>query len=223
MTQTDIVNELKSIDAIIKSHFPGYLKKFSEKLNSQEYEHNDVLSVREYWINGNKVIVCFQKFVITDELPKLRITHIVITEDNGAFIMCENEWGNFCFHHITRHAIKRMWERAGLTLKNFFVNEFVKKADTAFHLEKYDKYGYDDSTYIMTIGKCFFIVYKYTNKIVVKTVLPWDRLHHNQKRLYLDSMRGAYEFAEKKYYKIADSLKGTGFKKTNDVVMAMCA
>lgn len=222
MSQTEILNELKSIDANIKSHIPGYLKKFSQKLNSPEYGHNDVLSVREYWINGNKVIICFQKFVITDELPKLRITHIVVTEDNGAFIMCENEWDKFCFHHFSKHAIDRMWERTGLTLKNFFVNEFVKNADTAFHLEKYYEHGYNDYTYIMTIGKCFFIVYKCTNKIEVGTVLEWDRLHYDQKRLYLDSMRSAYEFADKKYYNIADSLKGTGFKKTNYAVSGLC-
>ena len=133
MSQTEILNELKSIDANIKSHIPGYLKKFSQKLNSPEYGHNDVLSVREYWINGNKVIICFQKFVITDELPKLRITHIVVTEDNGAFIMCENEWDKFCFHHFSKHAIDRMWERTGLTLKKFFVNEFVKNANSAVY------------------------------------------------------------------------------------------
>jgi hypothetical protein len=115
-----------------------------------------------------------------------------------------------------------MWERTGLTLKKFFVNEFVKNADTAFHLEKYYDYGYNDYTYIMTIGKCFFIVYKCTNRIEVGTVLEWDRLHYDQKRLYLDSMRSAYEFADKKYYKIADSLKGTGLKKTNDAVRGLC-
>ena len=72
------------------------------------------------------------------------------------------------------------------------------------------------------LGECFFIVYKYTNKIEVGTVIEWDRLHHNQKRLYLDSMRSAYEFADKKYHNIADSLKGTGFKKTNDAVSGLC-
>lgn len=223
MNDREIIKELKSIDVIIKSNISRYLKKFSKKLNSKKYEHNDVVGLREYKINGNKVIICFQKFVITDELPKLRITHIVVTEDNGAFIICENEGENFCFHHISIHAIERMLERVGLTLKDFFVNEFVLKADTAFHLEKYDEYGYDDSTYIMTIGKCFFIVCKCNNKIVVKTTLDWDSLHMNQKRLYIDSKRNAYKFADKMYNKIADKLKGTGLMNTNDTVIAMCA
>ena len=101
MTDREIVEELKSINAIIDSNSPRYLKKFSKKLNSKEYKHNDVLSVEEYKINGNKVIICFQKIVITDELSNLWISHIVVTEDNEAFITGKNEWGNFCFHNIS--------------------------------------------------------------------------------------------------------------------------
>ena len=219
----EIIEELKSINAIIESNYSGYLKKYSKELNSKEYGNKDVLGVGEYRIKGNKVLICFQKFVITDELSNLWITHIVVTEENGAFFTAENEWGNFCFYHITSHAIKRMWERTGLTLKDFFVNEFVKEADASFHLEKYDKYGYDDSTYITTAGKCFFIVSSDNKKIVVKTTLDWDSLHPNQKRLYIDSTRSAYKFADKMYEKNADWIKGMGYKNTNDAVIAMCA
>lgn len=221
MTDREIVEELKSINAIIDSNSPRYLKKFSKKLNSKEYKHNDVLSVEEYKINGNKVIICFQKFVITDELSNLWITHIVVTEDNGAFFTAENEWGNFCFYHIESHAIDRMLERAGLTLKDFFVNEFVKEADATIHLKKY-KFGYHKTTNIMTIGRCFFIVEKYNNKIVVKTTFDYGDLFPNQKKLYRDLKEGAYKFADKMYKKKVEWIKGMGYKNTNDAVRGLC-
>lgn len=221
MTDSEIIKELKSINAIIDSNSPRYLKKFSKKLNSKEYKHKDVLGVGEYKINENKVLICFQKFVITDESPYLWITHIVITEDNGAFITAKNEWGNFCFYHITYHAVGRMLERTGLTINDFFVDEFVIKADATFHLERYKDHGHHESTHIMTAGRCFFIVEKENNKIKVVTTIDYSKLYLNQKRLYIDSMRGAYEFAEKMYCKIADSLKGTGFKKRNDAVRGL--
>ena len=218
----EIIEELKSINAIIESNYSGYLKKYSKELNSKEYGDKDVLGVGEYRIKGNKVIICFQKFVITDELSNLWITHIVVTEDNGAFFTAENEWGNFCFYHIESHAIDRMLERAGLTLKDFFVNEFVKEADATIHLKKY-KLGYYKTTNIMTVGRCFFIVENYNNKIVVKTTFDYDWLFPNQKKLYRDSKEGAYKFADKMYKKNAEWIKGMGYKNTNDAVRAMCA
>ena len=150
------------------------------------------------------------------------VTHIVVTEDNGAFITYENERGDIFFNHFTNHAIDRMRERTGLTLKDFFVNEFVIKADTTLDFLKYGEYGYDDSTYIVSIGRCFFIVCKCDNKIEVVTALDKDNLYSNQMRLYIDSKRGADKFADKMYYEIADSLKRTGFKKTSDFIK-MCA
>ena len=222
MTDREIVEELKSINAIIDSNSPRYLKKFSKKLNSKEYKHNDVLSVEEYKINGNKVIICFQKIVITDELSSLWISHIVVTEDNEAFITGKNEWGNFCFHNITSHAIDRMWERMGLTLKDFFVDEFVKKAGCTFHFEKYE-YGRYDSTHITSAGKCFFIVEKHNNWIEFTTTINWGKLHPNQMKLHIDSKRDAHKFADKMYEKNAEWIKGMGYKNTNDAVRAMCA
>lgn len=222
MSDSEIIKELKSIDAIIKSNFSGYLKMYSKKLNSKEYKHKDVLSVGEYKINKNKVLICFQKFVTTDELPYLWITHIVITEDNGAFITAENEWGNFCFYHITYHAVGRMLERTGLTINDFFVKEFVIKADAAFHLERYKDHGRHESTHIMTAGRCFFIVEKENNKIKVVTTIDYSKLYLNQRRLYLDSMRGAYEFADKMYKKNVEWIKGMGYKNTNNAVRGLC-
>lgn len=222
MSDSEIIKELKSIDAIIKSNFSGYLKMYSKKLNSKEYKHKDVLGVGEYKINKNKVLICFQKIVTTDELPYLWITHIVITEDNGAFITAENEWGNFCFYHITYHAVGRMLERTGLTINDFFVNEFVIKADAAFHLERYKDHGRHESTHIMTAGRCFFIVEKENNKIKVVTTIDYSKLYLNQRRLYLDSMRGAYEFADKMYKKNVEWIKGMGYKNTNNAVRGLC-
>jgi hypothetical protein len=41
--------------------------------------------------------------------------------------------------------------------------------------------------------------------------------------LYIDSKKGADKFADKMYYKIADNLKESGFKKTSGLIRAMCA
>lgn len=218
MSDSEILKELKTIDTILKSRISGYLKKFEKKLKSNAYKHNDVLEVREYVINWNKVLVCFQKLVHTDKLSSLSISHIVVTEDSGAFLLFEGERGSFFFHHFTNHAINRMRERTGLTLKDFFVNEFVIKAETTYHLSKYEKYGYDDSTYIMTIGRCFFIVFTDGNKIVVKTTLDKDDIYANQQVLYIDSKRGAMEFADKVYENSVYMIKGTGLKKTSDLI-----
>lgn len=223
MSDSEIIKELKSIDAIIKSRISGYLKKFGKKLKSKAYKNNDILGVEEYKINDNRVLVCFQKLVFTDKLSDLGISHIVITKDNGAFLSNKSVQGNFFFHHFTNHAIDRMWQRLGLTVKDFFVNEFVIEADTTFHLTKYDKYGYDDYTYIMSIGRCFFIVSKYNNKIVVKTALDRDNLYANQMMLYEDSMICAGEYADRMSERNIDRIKGIGVRKTSDVIRAICA
>lgn len=223
MSDSEIIKELKSIDAIIKSRELGYVKKFRKELNSKAYKHNDVLAVREYVINWNRVLVCFQKIVLTDKLASLGISHIVLTEDNGAFLSFERKQGGLFFHHFTNHAIDRMRERTGLTLKEFFVNEFAIKAETTYHLTKYDKYGYDDSTYIMSIGRCFFIACIDGNKVVVKTTLDRDGIYTDQLMLYVDSKREAEKYADKLFDEGAEVLKGTGFKKTGDFIRAVCA
>ena len=217
-TDGEIRKELKSINDTIKSRFSGYVKMFAKELKSKAYKHNDVLGVKEYVINENKVLVCFQKIVITNKFSNLWVTHIVVTEDSGAFLLFEGERGSFFFHHFSNHAINRMRERTGLTLKDFFVNEFVIKAETTYHLSKYEKYGYDDSTYIMTIGRCFFIVCTDGNKIVVKTTLDKDDIYENQQVLYIDSKRCAMEFADKVYENSVYMIKGTGLKKTSDLI-----
>ena len=218
MSDNEISKELKSINAIIKSRYSGYMMMFAKELKNKAYKHNDVLGVKEYTVNGNRVLVCFQKFVATNKLSNLWVTHIVVTEDNGAFITYENERGNIFFNHFTKHSIDRMQERTGLTLKDFFVNEFVIKAGATLNYLEYDEYGYDDSIYIVSIGRCFFIVCKCDNKAEVVTALDKDNLYSNQMRLYIDSKRGADKFADKMYYEIADSLKRTGVKKTSDFI-----
>ena len=57
MSDSEIIKELKSIDAIIKSRISGYLKKFGKKLKSKAYKNNDILGVEEYKINDNRVLV----------------------------------------------------------------------------------------------------------------------------------------------------------------------
>lgn len=223
MTDKEIVKELQSIEEVLESRFSGYWKKFGKKLKSKVYKHQDVLGVGEYVINGNKVLVCFQKLVLTDKLSELGVCKIVITEDNGAFIPFVDELRNFAFHHITKHAIDRMWQRMRLTVKDFFVNEYAKKTGTNIHITKYEEYGDDDSTYIMAIGRCFCIVYRGDNKIVVKTVLDRDRIHPNQLKLYVESKRGAEEFADKMFERNAGILNRMRFRKTSDLVRAMCA
>jgi hypothetical protein len=223
MSDGEIIKELKFIEEVIGSRYSGYWKKFAKKLKSKVYKHKDVLGVGEYKINENKVLICFQKIVTTDELPYLWITHIVITEDNGAFLSFKNQYEHFAFHHFTNHAIERMWQRMGLTVKDFFINEYVIKADTTHHLTKYDEYGYDDSTYIMSIGRCFFIVGIDGDKIIVKTALDSDNIYENQMMLYSDSKICAEKYADRMYERDVDRIKGFGVKKVSNAIRAMFA
>ena len=222
MSDKEILKELKSIDVILKSRISGYMKKFEKQLKSKAYKHNDVLEVREYVINWNRVLVCFQKLVHTDKFSSLAISHIVLTEDNGAFLSFMNERGNY-FFHFTKHAIDRLWERTGLTLKDFFVNEFAVKAETTYHLTKSGEYGYDDSTYIMSIGRCFFVVCTEGDKIVVKTTLDSDSIYTHQTIFYEDSKMCAGEYADKQDRTRIDDTKRIGLKKLRNAVRAMSA
>lgn len=223
MSDREIIKELKFIEDTLESRRKGYWMKFRKELTSTSYKHCDILGVSKYVINGNKVIVCFQKLVLTNKLCDLVTNYIVVTEDNGAFLSFRNESGLFSFHHFTNHAIDRMWQRMGLTVKDFFINEYVIKADTAHHLSKYDEYGYDDSTYIMAIGRCFFIVCIDGNKIVVKTTLDSDSIYANQMMLYSDSKICAEKYADKMYEMDISRIKEIGVKKTSDVIRAICA
>lgn len=223
MSNSEIVKELKTIEDALISRNKGYWKKFGKELKSKAYKHCDVLGKGEYVINGNKVFVCFQKVVYTNKLYELVKNYIVLTEDNGAFISFRDGSGRFCFHHFTQHAVDRLWQRMRLTVKDFFVNEFVIKADTAHHLTKYDGYGYDDSTYIMSIGKCFFIVCTDDNKIVVKTTLDSDSIYTHQTIFYEDSKMCAGEYADKQDRKRIDDTKRIGLKKLRNAVRVMRA
>ena len=223
MSNSEIVKELKTIEDALISRNKGYWKKFGKKLKSKAYKHCDVLGKGEYVINGNKVFVCFQKVVYTNKLYELVKNHIVLTEDNGAFISFRDGSGRFCFHHFTQHAVDRLWQRMRLTVKDFFVNEFVIKADTAHHLTKYDGYGYDDSTYIMSIGRCFFIVCTDDNKIVVKTTLDSDSIYTHQTIFYEDSKMCAGEYADKQDRARIDDTKRIGLKKLRNAVRVMRA
>ena len=219
----EIIKELESIDAILKSRRKGHWKKFAKKLKSKAYKHNDVLDVKEYEINDNKVLVCFQKMVITDKLSDLTTCYLVLTEDYGAFSPNKDMWGNYSFYHITNHAIERLQERLGLTIKDFFVNEYAIKADGTCQPIKYNGYGYDDSTYIIAVGRCFFIVCERDNNIVFKTVLDRDSIYKNQLMLYGASKRIAEKNADIMYKMTAEDAKRMGFKKTNDFFRVMCA
>ena len=223
MSDREIIKELKFIEDTLESRRKGYWMKFKKGLKSKAYKHCDVLGVSNYVINGNKVFVCFQKLVLTNKLCDLVTNYIVVTEDNGAFLSFRNESGLFSFHHFTNHAIDRMWQRMGLTVKDFFINEYVIKADTTHHLTKYDEYGYDDSTYIMSIGRCFFIVVIDGDKIVVKTSLDRDRLYEDQMMLYSDSKICAEKYADRMYERDVDRIKGFGVKKVSNAIRAMYA
>ena len=223
MSDGEIIKELKFIEEVIGSRYSGYWKKFAKKLKSKVYKHKDVLGEGEYVINGNKVYVCFQKLVLTDKLSELGVCKMIITEDNGAFIPFVDELGNFAFHQISNHAIDRMWQRMRLTIKDFFKNEYAINTGTNIHITKYNEYGNDDTTYIMAIGRCFCIVYRGDNKIVVKTVLDRDRIHPNQLKLYVNSKREAEEFADKMFEKNIGILNRMRVRKTSDLVRAMCA
>ena len=223
MSNCEILKELKSIENILDSRISGYMKKFEKKLKSKAYKHNDVLGVQEYVINWNRVLVCFQKLAYTDKFLDVRINYIVITEDNGAFLSFRDGCGDFGFYHYSKHAMDRMWERMGLTIKDFFVNEFVIKANGTHHLTKYNEDGNDDSTYIMAIGRCFFIVCIVGNKIVVKTTLDLDRIRPNQMTLYADSKELAEKYADQINQKIVGRLKGNEFRKKGDAINTICA
>ena len=223
MPDNEIIKELKSIDAVLQSRGSGLLKKFEKKLKSKAYKHNDVLEVKEYEINDNRVLVCFQKMVITDKLSDLSTCYLVLTEDYGAFSPNKDIWGNYSFYHITNHAIERLQERLGLTIKDFFVNEYAIKADATCQPIKYNGYGYDDSTYIIAIGRCFFIVCERDNNIVFKTVLDRDSIHKNQLMLYVTSKSIAEKMTDIKYEMTAEDAKRNGLKNTNDIFRAMCA
>ena len=223
MSDGEIIKELKFIEEVIGSRYSGYWKKFAKKLKSKVYKHKDVLGEGEYVINGNKVYVCFQKLVLTDKLSDLGVCKMIITEDNGAFIPFVDELGNFAFHQISNHAIDRMWQRMRLTIKDFFKNEYAINTGTNIHITKYNEYGNDDTTYIMAIGRCFCIVYRGDNKIVVKTVLDRDSIHKNQLMLYVASKSIAEKNTDIKYEMTAEDAKRMGFKKTNDIFRARCA
>ena len=68
MSDNEIRKELKTINAIIKNRYSGYMMMFAKELKNKAYKHNDVLGVKEYTVNGNRVLVCFQKFVATNKL-----------------------------------------------------------------------------------------------------------------------------------------------------------
>lgn len=223
MSNSEIIKELKSIEDNLNSRRKGYWTKFRKELKSKAYKHCDVLGVSNYVINGNKVIVCFQKLSLTKKLCDLAINYIVLTEDNGAFLSFKNQYEHFAFHHFTNHAIERMWQRMGLTVKDFFINEYVIKADTTHHLTKYDEYGYDDSTYIMSIGRCFFIVGIDGDKIIVKTALDSDNIYADQVMLYSDSKMCAEKYADRMYEMEVNRIKGIGVKKVSNAVRARYA
>jgi hypothetical protein len=223
MSDGEIIKELKSIENILDSRITGYMKKFEKKLKSKAYRHNDVLGVQEYVINWNRVLICFQKLAYTDKFLDVRVNYIVITEDNGAFLSFRDRREDFGFYHYSKHSIDRMWERMGLTIKDFFVNEYVTKANVTHHLTKYNEDGNDDSTYIMAIGRCFFIVCIVGNKIVVKTTLDLDRIRPNQMTLYADSKELAEKYADQINQKIVGRLKGNEFRKKGDAINTICA
>ena len=222
MTNSEIVKELNSIEDTLVSRLNEYWKKFGRKLKSEDYGHNAVLGVQEDVINGNRVVLCFQKVVYTDQLSDLRVSKMVITEDNYAFLSVRNESGDLVFIRFSNHAIDRIYERGGMTLQDFFVNEFVRKAGTSLCLIKYEGHGKTDFNYTMTIGECYFIVAIHDNRIDVVTDLDWSILFKNQMALYVKSKSCAEKFANKTYDKDAVILKGIGIKNTKDLLRVMC-
>ena len=220
MTDNEIVKELQFIEDILMSRLEEYCEKFERKLKSAAYGHNAVLDMQEDVINGNKVIICFQKLVYADQLYDLRVSKLVLTE-NYAFLSVRDDSGDFFYIRFTYHASGRMCERSGMMIKDFFVNEFVGKAGASMFLIKYEEHGKTDFTYIMTIGECYFIVEIHGNRIDVVTDLEWDMLHPNQMALYVNSKRCAETFASNTYDRDAATLKGVGLKKTSDLVKAI--
>lgn len=220
MTDNEIVKELQFIEDILMSRLEEYCEKFERKLKSAAYGHNAVLDMQEDVINGNKVIICFQKLVYADQLYDLRVSKLVLTE-NYAFLSVRDDSGDFFYIRFTYHASGRMCERSGMMIKDFFVNEFVGKAGASMFLIKYEEHGKTDFTYIMTIGECYFIVEIHGNRIDVVTDLDWDRLYQNQMKLFLDSKTSAEKIVNKTYDRDAATLKGVGLKKTSDLVKAI--
>lgn len=220
MGDKEILAELARVDKIIISRLGGYLLKYRKGLKSKAYKHNDVLGVQEYDIEGNKCLLCFQK-IEYGKVSDVAVANMVITED-GAYIPSYNEWKRLSYIFLSKHSIDRMWQRMGMTLKEFFVNEYCVKAQTAHHLVKYDDYGYDDNTYIMNYGKCFFIAVVDETKIVIKTCLDRDKIYSNQLQMYVDSKRGGEFFADKTY-EVNKAIVLSRFKKTNDVYKSLCA
>ena len=84
MSDSEIVKELESIENTIMSRHKVYWKRFRKQLQDEKCKHNTILRVQEENINGNKVTICFQKVVLTDQLSDLRVSKMVITEDNYA-------------------------------------------------------------------------------------------------------------------------------------------
>ena len=220
MTDNEIVKELQFIEDILMSRLEEYCEKFERKLKSVAYGHNAILDMQEDVINGNKVIICFQKLAYTDQLYDLRVSKLVLTE-NYAFLSVRNESGDFFYIRFTYHASGRMCERSGMMIKDFFLNEFVRKAGASLFLMKYEEHGKTDFTYIMTIGECHFIVEIHGNRIDVVTDLDWDRLYLNQMKLFLDSKTSAQKIVNKTYDRDAATLEGVGLKKTSDLVKAI--
>lgn len=220
MTDNEIVKELQFIEDILMSRLEEYCEKFERKLKSVAYGHNAILDMQEDVINGNKVIICFQKLAYTDQLYDLRVSKLVLTE-NYAFLSVRNESGDFFYIRFTYHASGRMCERSGMMIKDFFLNEFVRKAGASLFLIKYEEHGKTDFTYIMTIGECHFIVEIHGNRIDVVTDLDWDRLYLNQMKLFLDSKTSAQKIVNKTYDRDAATLEGVGLKKTSDLVKAI--
>ena len=137
MTDSEIVKELEIIENTIMSRHKVYWKRFGKQLQDEKCKHNTILRVQEENINGNKVIICFQKVVLTDQLSDLRVSKMVITEDNYAFLTVRNELGDFVYIRFSYHAFVRMCEREGMTLNDFFINEFVRKAESSVFLLEY--------------------------------------------------------------------------------------
>lgn len=218
MTDNEIIRELSEIDKILLSRIPGYLLKYRKQLKNKAYKHNEVLGVSEYNINGNRVLVCFSKIVFNDKLAELGLSNIVITE-NGAYLASNEPLTAKIngFVYLTQHAIDRMWERKGLTLKDFFVNEYNIKSETAHHLVKYEEYGYDNDTYVMNYGGCFFIAHVSDKKITLKTCLNVENLYSNQLKLYVEAKRGGEYFVNRNHEKGANFLKKMGVKKVEDI------
>lgn len=223
MNHNEVKRELDIVWETLRNRVPGYIKKYNKGVKSKAFKHNDVLGTGEYDINGNRVYVVFTKIVFNDKLSDLGISYLVMNQETGAYIDFANERGVSAFIQLTPHSIERMKQRLGMGVKEFFLNEYVIKAESSHHLEKYAEYGYDDDTYVMSIGKCFFIITAVNENIVVKTTLDRDNIYTNQMQLYVDCKRGAEWFADKCFDANKKAIKRLGVKKTKDVFRLMTA